>query len=86
MTLVILAVPVLYFGYILLGSHDLTDDERSRMKAYIWLFVAAAIFWMIYDLAPTRAAVLRPEQHRPVAVRHPDPRPRPRRRSTRCSS
>ena len=23
------------------------------MKAYIWLFIAAAIFWMIYDLAPT---------------------------------
>ncbi|MFC7642969.1 oligopeptide:H+ symporter [Streptosporangium lutulentum] len=53
MTLIILAVPVLYFGYILLGSHNLTDDERSRVKAYIWLFIAAAIFWMIYDLAPT---------------------------------
>ena len=23
------------------------------MKAYIWLFAAAATFWMIYDLAPT---------------------------------
>ncbi|MER5623131.1 peptide MFS transporter [Streptosporangium sp. NPDC002544] len=53
MTLFIVAVPVFYFGYILLGSHNLTDDEHSRMKAYIWLFIAAAIFWMIYDLAPT---------------------------------
>ncbi|MGW0480172.1 peptide MFS transporter [Nonomuraea sp. NPDC003214] len=53
-TVVILAVPVVYFGYIMLGSHDLTEDERSRMKAYIWLFIAAAIFWMIYDLAPSK--------------------------------
>ncbi|MEU8249592.1 oligopeptide:H+ symporter [Nonomuraea sp. NPDC048916] len=53
-TMVILAVPVAYFAYILFGSHDLTEDERSRMKAYIWLFVAAAIFWMIYDLAPSK--------------------------------
>jgi len=53
MTLLIVAVPVLYFGYILLGSHNLTDDERSRMKAYVWLFAAAALFWMIYDLAPS---------------------------------
>ncbi|MEU0519172.1 oligopeptide:H+ symporter [Streptosporangium sp. NPDC006007] len=52
-TVVIMIVPVAYFGYILLGSHNLTDGERSRMRAYIWLFTAAAIFWMIYDLAPT---------------------------------
>jgi proton-dependent oligopeptide transporter, POT family len=53
-TIVILAVPVVYFGYIMMGSHNLTEDERSRMKAYIWLFIAAAIFWMIYDLAPSK--------------------------------
>jgi POT family proton-dependent oligopeptide transporter len=47
-------VPVVYFGYIMFGSHDLTEDERIRMKAYIWLFVAAAIFWMVYDLAPSK--------------------------------
>lgn len=54
MTAVILAVPVLYFGYIMLGAHGLTEDERTRMKAYMWLFAAAAIFWMIYDLAPSK--------------------------------
>ncbi|WP_262379281.1 peptide MFS transporter [Nonomuraea sp. PA05] len=54
LTLVILIVPVAYFGYIMFGSHDLTGDERIRMKAYIWLFVAASIFWMIYDLAPSK--------------------------------
>ncbi|MER7502567.1 oligopeptide:H+ symporter [Nonomuraea pusilla] len=53
-TVVILVVPIAYFAYIMLGSHDLTEDERIRMKAYIWLFVAAAIFWMIYDLAPSK--------------------------------
>ncbi|SDM01573.1 peptide MFS transporter [Streptomyces wuyuanensis] len=28
---------------------DLTPVEQQRMTAYVWLFVAAAIFWMIYD-------------------------------------
>ncbi|MBF8193105.1 MFS transporter [Nonomuraea sp. K274] len=53
-TVIILIVPIGYFGYILLGSHNLTEDERIRMKAYIWLFVAAAVFWMVYDLAPSK--------------------------------
>lgn len=53
-TVVILLVPIAYFAYIMLGSHDLTEDERIRMKAYIWLFVAAAVFWMLYDLAPSK--------------------------------
>ncbi|MER6949016.1 oligopeptide:H+ symporter [Nonomuraea sp. NPDC000554] len=53
-TALILAVPVVYFSYILLGSHDLSEDEKSRMKAYVWLFAAAAIFWTVYDLAPSK--------------------------------
>ncbi|MFD6973025.1 peptide MFS transporter [Streptomyces sp. NPDC059979] len=28
---------------------DLSTGEQSRMSAYIWFFVAAAVFWMIYD-------------------------------------
>ncbi|MBT2404540.1 MULTISPECIES: peptide MFS transporter [unclassified Streptomyces] len=28
---------------------DLEPVERSRMSAYVWFFVAAAIFWAIYD-------------------------------------
>ncbi|UYQ62488.1 peptide MFS transporter [Streptomyces peucetius] len=28
---------------------DLEPVERSRMSAYVWFFVAAAIFWGIYD-------------------------------------
>ncbi|GLW08289.1 peptide ABC transporter permease [Microtetraspora sp. NBRC 13810] len=53
LTVVAIAIPTGYFGYILRGDHDLTEFERSRVRAYIWLFVAAAIFWMIYDLAPS---------------------------------
>ncbi|MDK9495816.1 oligopeptide:H+ symporter [Streptomyces katrae] len=28
---------------------DLTPGEQGKMSAYIWFFVAAAVFWMIYD-------------------------------------
>ncbi|MET7615772.1 oligopeptide:H+ symporter [Streptomyces sp. NPDC005408] len=28
---------------------DLSAGEQSKMSAYIWFFVAAAVFWMIYD-------------------------------------
>ncbi|AXG78203.1 peptide MFS transporter [Streptomyces paludis] len=28
---------------------DLTAAEQTRMSGYIWFFVAAAVFWMIYD-------------------------------------
>ncbi|WP_214410851.1 peptide MFS transporter [Sphaerisporangium fuscum] len=53
LTVLTIVVPAAYFAYILLGSHNLTPSERSKMKAYIWLFAAASIFWMLYDLAPT---------------------------------
>ncbi|NUT17831.1 MAG: peptide MFS transporter [Hamadaea sp.] len=44
------AVAVVYFSRIFLDKR-LTDDERSRMRAYVWLFIFAACFWMIYDQA-----------------------------------
>ncbi|MFC0601407.1 peptide MFS transporter [Streptomyces palmae] len=28
---------------------DLSATEQTRMSGYIWFFVAAAVFWMIYD-------------------------------------
>ncbi|MFB7375450.1 peptide MFS transporter [Streptomyces sp. NPDC056222] len=28
---------------------DLSTGEQSKMNGYIWFFVAAAVFWMIYD-------------------------------------
>ncbi|MFJ5808207.1 peptide MFS transporter [Streptomyces sp. NPDC093093] len=30
-------------------DRDLSNTEQSKMTAYIWFFVAAAAFWMIYD-------------------------------------
>ncbi|MER8071593.1 oligopeptide:H+ symporter [Streptomyces sp. NPDC094034] len=28
---------------------ELSETEQTRMSGYIWFFVAAAVFWMIYD-------------------------------------
>ncbi|MER7763635.1 oligopeptide:H+ symporter [Streptomyces sp. NPDC097619] len=28
---------------------DLTSEDQTKMSAFIWFFVAAAVFWMIYD-------------------------------------
>ncbi|GAU68563.1 putative dipeptide/tripeptide permease [Streptomyces sp. NBRC 110611] len=36
---------------------DLTDAEQSKMSGYIWFFVAAAVFWMIYDQGGSTLAV-----------------------------
>ncbi|AZQ71907.1 MFS transporter [Streptomyces luteoverticillatus] len=30
---------------------DLTDSEQTKVSGYIWFFVAAAAFWMIFDQA-----------------------------------
>ncbi|WP_433350570.1 peptide MFS transporter [Micromonospora sp. CA-111912] len=43
-------VTVGYFTRIL-TDRELSGTERSRMKAYVWLFVFAASFWLIYDQA-----------------------------------
>lgn len=40
--------PFIYFARIF-RKPDLLPIERSRMKAYIWIFVGAAMFWMIFD-------------------------------------
>jgi POT family proton-dependent oligopeptide transporter len=50
LTAVTIVVTAFYFGRILV-DRDLSDVERSRMKAYLWLFVFAAAFWLIYDQA-----------------------------------
>jgi proton-dependent oligopeptide transporter, POT family len=48
-----LLVAVAYFAFMFLGSHEITADERARLRAYVWLFVAASVFWMVYDQAAT---------------------------------
>ncbi|MGW4381637.1 peptide MFS transporter [Kitasatospora sp. NPDC004531] len=43
-----IAIPVVVFARIR-RDKELTGQERSRINGYVWFFVAAAIFWMIYD-------------------------------------
>ncbi|MFJ9520559.1 peptide MFS transporter [Kitasatospora sp. NPDC101801] len=43
-----IVIPVVYFAR-LRRDKDLTPDEKSKMSGYAWFFVAAAVFWMIYD-------------------------------------
>lgn len=43
-----LLIPVVVLGRIR-RDRSLDGAERSKMSAYIWFFVAAAVFWMIYD-------------------------------------
>lgn len=41
-------IPIAYFTFML-RSPKITDDERSRLFAYIPLFIAAAVFWAIQE-------------------------------------
>ncbi|MFE4669353.1 peptide MFS transporter [Streptomyces sp. NPDC056716] len=43
-----LVVPIAVLARIK-RDKDLTGAEQSRVSGYIWFFVAAAVFWMIYD-------------------------------------
>ncbi|MBD0840892.1 MULTISPECIES: peptide MFS transporter [unclassified Streptomyces] len=47
-TLAGLIIPVAVLARIK-RDKDLTASEQSKVSGYIWFFVAAAIFWMIYD-------------------------------------
>lgn len=55
LTVVILVLPVVYFARILRAP--ITAIERSRVKAFILLFIAAAVFWGIYDQAGSTLSV-----------------------------
>ncbi|MCQ4085109.1 oligopeptide:H+ symporter [Streptomyces sp. RB6PN25] len=43
-----IALPAFYFAKIR-RDKEITADEKSKMTGYIWFFIAAAVFWMIYD-------------------------------------
>ncbi|MDQ0991301.1 oligopeptide:H+ symporter [Streptomyces sp. V3I7] len=43
-----LVIPVVVLARIK-RDKDLDGTEQSKMTAYIWFFIAAAVFWMIYD-------------------------------------
>lgn len=45
-------VPIAYFVYMfVVRRDDITDEERPKLKAFVWLFIASAVFWMIFDQA-----------------------------------
>ncbi|MFF7635272.1 peptide MFS transporter [Kitasatospora sp. NPDC008050] len=50
LTIAGIAIPVLVFTRIT-RDRDLDAAERSKVRGYIWFFVIAAAFWMIYDQA-----------------------------------
>ncbi|WP_274559267.1 peptide MFS transporter [Streptomyces spiramyceticus] len=41
-------VPIVYFVAIF-RNPALTSEDRPKIKAYVWFFVTAVLFWMIYD-------------------------------------
>ena len=41
-------VPVLYF-VSMYRNPELTGEDRPRVKAFMWFFATAVLFWMIYD-------------------------------------
>jgi len=47
---VIVAIAVLYFGYLLLGGGYGREDKR-RILVVVWLFVLSAIFWSGFEQA-----------------------------------
>ncbi|MFJ6797868.1 peptide MFS transporter [Streptomyces sp. NPDC091268] len=48
LTLAGLIIPIAVLARIK-RDKDLSGAEQSKMTAYIWFFIAAAVFWMIYD-------------------------------------
>jgi POT family proton-dependent oligopeptide transporter len=51
-----LALPTYYFARMR-RDRDLTVDEKNKMSGYIWFFIAAAAFWMIYDQSGSTLSV-----------------------------
>ncbi len=49
-TVFILLVPIWYFRQIL-GRPNHTQKERNHIKAFVWVFLGAAFFWMIFEQA-----------------------------------
>ncbi|MBU3867676.1 oligopeptide:H+ symporter [Streptomyces sp. 4503] len=47
-TLLTIAVPLVYF-VVLFRTTGLDPVDRSRLGAYVWIFLAASVFWMIAE-------------------------------------
>ena len=60
LTIVILMVPIWYFRQILSSTRgDATAGPRIR--AFIWIFIAASLFWMIFEQAGSTLTVFADE-------------------------
>jgi POT family proton-dependent oligopeptide transporter len=55
LTLIILVLPVVYFVRLLRAP--MTTVQRSRVKAFVALFLGAVVFWGIYDQAGSTLSV-----------------------------
>ncbi|MDX3239855.1 oligopeptide:H+ symporter [Streptomyces sp. ME03-5709C] len=55
-----LALPAYYFTRIR-RDQELTPDEKTKVGGYIWFFVVAAVFWMIYDQSGSTLTVFASE-------------------------
>jgi POT family proton-dependent oligopeptide transporter len=47
-TILSIAAAVWYFVYIFGEAKDVTDAEKAGLRAYVGLFVASVVFWMLY--------------------------------------
>jgi POT family proton-dependent oligopeptide transporter len=52
MTVVIVAMALLYFAYVFVGG-GLNTEEKKRVFVIFLLFVFAAVFWSAFEQAPT---------------------------------
>jgi POT family proton-dependent oligopeptide transporter len=59
----ILAIPAIWFARAL-TSKKWTDEERSRLKALGALFLASAVFWLIYDQGGSTLSLFAEDQTR----------------------
>lgn len=48
LTFVTVITPFIYFTKIF-ANKSLSEIEVSRMRAYIWIFIGAVMFWLIFD-------------------------------------
>jgi POT family proton-dependent oligopeptide transporter len=46
----IILVPIWYFRQVL-GRSEYGEQERRHVKAFVWVFLGAAFFWMIFEQA-----------------------------------
>ncbi|MFC7395351.1 peptide MFS transporter [Scopulibacillus cellulosilyticus] len=51
-TILSLVIPIIYFA-VMLSSKKTTAVERSRLRAYIFLFIASIFFWIIDEQGST---------------------------------